>query len=189
MTAHDAAIAVRLLRWGESSSGGRTVTFELDMLDGEHPFKGLTAGTKNGQRMAIAVVLIADDETETALPDAVAKRAAEIATPPSPAAMNAPVTEYPKPKQRFADMPRAQQAGIMCNELLFVNWLFETGPPEGDNNEPPIEEEGWAAKQVRRRCGVMSRTQFDRDLEAGARWDALLTQYHRDTGRSAEDRS
>jgi hypothetical protein len=58
-----AVIEAMLLRWGESPTG-RTVTFLLPEDDGQHPFKGLKSGPSNGQRLALSVALIADDETQ-----------------------------------------------------------------------------------------------------------------------------
>lgn len=69
-------IEVMLLRWGESPTG-RTVTFLLPEDDGPHPFKGVKSGPSNGQRLALSVALIADDETQKTLepPRSFAQRA------------------------------------------------------------------------------------------------------------------
>ena len=56
------AIEVRLLRWGESSQAGRTVTFLLPE-DGEHPFRGMKTG-KTGDLFAMALAKIADTEAK-----------------------------------------------------------------------------------------------------------------------------
>ena len=56
-----------LLRWGDSSTNGRTLTLQLQE-HGEHPFRGLPSG-KNGQRVMIAVTLIGDDEQPAAPAD------------------------------------------------------------------------------------------------------------------------
>lgn len=56
-------IEVMLLRWGESPTG-RTVTFLLPEDDGPHPFKGLKSGPSYGERLALSVARIADDETQ-----------------------------------------------------------------------------------------------------------------------------
>lgn len=53
-----------LLRWGDNSTNGRTLTLQLQE-HGEHPFRGLPSG-KNGQRVMIAVTLIGDDEQPAA---------------------------------------------------------------------------------------------------------------------------
>ncbi len=58
-----------LLRWGDSSANGRTVTLQLHETSEQHPFRGLPSG-KNGQRVMIAVTLIGDDEQPAAPEDA-----------------------------------------------------------------------------------------------------------------------
>lgn len=57
-----------LLRWGDSSTNGRTVTFQLHEATEGNPFRGLPSG-KNGQRVMIAVTLIGDDEQPAAPAD------------------------------------------------------------------------------------------------------------------------
>lgn len=58
-----------LLRWGDSSTNGRTVTLQLHEASEQHPFRGLPSG-KNGQRVMIAVTLIGDDEQPASPEDA-----------------------------------------------------------------------------------------------------------------------
>jgi hypothetical protein len=53
---------VRLLRWSESSSGGRTVTFQLPDDGDEHPFKGLATGKRDGALLEIEVRAADDPE-------------------------------------------------------------------------------------------------------------------------------
>ena len=65
-----------VLRWGDSSTTGRTVTLQLQE-HGDHPFRGLPSG-KNGQRVMIAVTLIGDDE-QPAKPEDVKKSPADKA--------------------------------------------------------------------------------------------------------------
>ncbi len=52
---------VRLVRWGDSSASGRTVTFKLPDDDDEHPFKGLDVGAKNGQLLELEVAIYEGD--------------------------------------------------------------------------------------------------------------------------------
>ncbi|MEX0693905.1 MAG: hypothetical protein WD075_05645 [Rhodospirillales bacterium] len=52
---------VRLLRWGDSSASGRTVTLKLPDDDDEHPFKGLPVGSKNGQLLEMEIAIVDDD--------------------------------------------------------------------------------------------------------------------------------
>lgn len=95
-----------LLRWAESADAGMTVTMKLD--DGpdgyqSHPLKGLRTGKANGQRFAMVLVPIGDDE----------KPAAGI-----------PVTEQDQQvRRRWEDMKPSQQMGIACNDPAFIRWL------------------------------------------------------------------
>jgi hypothetical protein len=53
-----------LLNWTESSTRGRTATFLLDETTDEHPMKKFTikSGKHAGQRFAVMMVLMDDDE-------------------------------------------------------------------------------------------------------------------------------
>lgn len=53
-----------LLNWGDTSSRGRTVTFELPQDDESHPFRDMAirSGKQAGQRLMLAVVQISDQE-------------------------------------------------------------------------------------------------------------------------------
>lgn len=52
---------VRLMRWGDSSSSGRTVTLKLPDDTEDHPFKGLDVGSRNGQLMEMEITLLEGD--------------------------------------------------------------------------------------------------------------------------------
>jgi hypothetical protein len=52
---------VKLMRWGDSSSSGSTVTFKLPDDTEEHPFKNLPVGSKNGQLVEIEVEILDED--------------------------------------------------------------------------------------------------------------------------------
>ena len=84
-----------LLRWNEGPNG-RTVTFQLPDDTPQHPFRGLKAGPTHGQRLALSIALIADDETQ------------------SP-----PADNQPKEKKR------AQEAGRLCTDPRFMAFLGE----------------------------------------------------------------
>lgn len=83
---------VRLLRWSESSSGGRTVTFQLPDDHDEHPFKGLPTGKRDGALLEIAVRMAADEAAplETLSP----------ATPTPTDTPLEPVAPRPRPRVR-----------------------------------------------------------------------------------------
>ena len=90
-----------LLRWGETHSTGRTVTFLLPDDGGEHPFKALKCGPDNGQRVALSVALILDNETQT------------------------PAPKPAKERKRWDELNRTEQAGIRCNDSDFQKFLCE----------------------------------------------------------------
>ena len=49
------------MRWGDSSSSGRTVTLKLPDDTEDHPFKGLDVGSRNGQLMEMEITLLEGD--------------------------------------------------------------------------------------------------------------------------------
>lgn len=55
---------VQLLGWAETNSRGRTITLQLDASSPGHPFSEArtTQGRRSGQRYAIVMVEIGDDE-------------------------------------------------------------------------------------------------------------------------------
>lgn len=156
---NEQAIEVQLMRWGESSSSGRTVTFWLPDDPGEHPFKGMTTRsgkTKPGQRFAMALALITDDETT------------EVVA---------------KPKQSFADFRPSHQAGILCGDANFQGWVLGGGTfPKG------VDLATVAAAKVRLRCMVESRKELDTSTVARNKWAKLLNEYNIHSGRQAEER-
>jgi len=91
-----------------------------------------------------------------------------------------------KPKRRFGEMSRAQQAGILCNDPTFQDWIRT----HGDAIDVSAEECAldWCARCVRWICGVNSRVNLDIYADAGQLWDNLVTSYRADTGQTAEER-
>ena len=78
-----------------------------------------------------------------------------------------------KPRQRMADLSRAKQAGILCNDQRFQEFAQRCGVE--------LDSDGcWLAvvtDWVRQKCKVTSRAQLDTDLGAGALWDLLRADY------------
>lgn len=74
--------------------------------------------------------------------------------PVEPAATAPSVTVGGRP---WRDLKFAQQAGIMCSDKDFIAWLRAA-------------DDKAAAEEVRRRCGVSSRADLDRDPDAAERW-------------------
>ena len=74
-----------------------------------------------------------------------------------------------KPKRTFQDMPRSQQAGMLCQEDDFIRWVQMDTPGE-------------AAANIREFCGVKSRADLDADEKAAAIWDDLAKRYYEAMG-------
>ena len=72
-------------------------------------------------------------------------------------------------RRKFEDMPRSQQAGMLCHDENFQKWLSVDG---NDN----------AAWEVRSRCAVGSRAELDNDSVAAQSWDAIVRKYRSQMG-------
>ena len=82
--------------------------------------------------------------------------------------------EDKKPKRSFHDMPRSQQAGMLCADPKFIEWFG--GSPED------------TAAGVRGYCGVVSRSEIDDNHYASTSWDELVGRYRQETGQEPEIR-
>lgn len=146
MSNEAAVIECMLLRWSDSHTG-RTVTLLLPD-DGEHPFKGLPCGPANGQRLAVSVALIADDESQQ----------------PMEADKPRPSDETPN---TGGAKSVAQRAGILCNDIMFRRFLSE-------EISPGCSSVGDAASAVRDWCGVTTRGAITAD---NPRWRDLMERF------------
>lgn len=142
-----AVIEVMLLRWSDNQNG-RTVTLLLPDDGGEHPFKGLKCGPANGERLAISVARIADDETQTPV------------TPP-----------VVKERTPWGQLTPTTQACIKCTEPIFQQWVIEQGFNEEDDKEKN------AARYIRKECGVNSRSSLSTNKVAAALWRSLENRF------------
>ena len=77
--------------------------------------------------------------------------------------------EPQKEQRKFEDMPRSQQAGMLCQDESFIKWL-------------PADDADDAAKVVRLRCGVSSRSKLDTNTVAIPMWDAIVRNYRDQMG-------
>lgn len=95
------------------------------------------------------------------LKDEPASVAPEPASEPQepPPAEPAKVTRLHE-RQPWSTLTRSQRAGIRCGDALFQQFL-------------EVFDAEQAAGEVRARCMVTSRSEFDRDIFAGERWDRL----------------
>lgn len=80
-----------------------------------------------------------------------------------------------KPKPKFHELKRSQQAGILCADPNFREWIVADGERD-------------AAIRVREICAVNSRSDLDKVDYAGSHWDSLLSQYRQETGQEPEIR-
>lgn len=140
---HKQAHEVQLTGWGEGMRSGPWVKFRVD-AEAYERFKAYNIEGKNQQRFHLVAVPIDDNEE------------------PKPA-----------PKKHFNELSRAQQAGILCADKGFQDWLYVNygggWSPHGDT-----------AGIVRRHCQVESRRELDEDVSRDL-WDALVTRYREET--------
>ena len=175
----------RLLRWGESSSAGRTITLELE--DGpdaskEHPFKGLPTGAQHGQRLLITAMVINDDETlGSGRTDSLRADKPSTDSPPGQAPERIPAAPTPKKPKTTA-----QRAGILCDDAVFHDWLatahLERWVAALQN---AASHEKAAAIFVREHCGVLSRGELDTQPTARKRFETLEAEFKVAVGRMA----
>jgi hypothetical protein len=109
--------------------------------------------------------------------DAVKRAREEVPTPPAP---------VEKERRPFHTLPRSTQAAMACNEERFREWLWPNLGPA----PPPTKghQTDWAARRVRERCGVTSRSLLDSDEYAARQWDALYASFLRETGQTTWER-
>lgn len=98
---------------------------------------------------------------------------------------NDEAVEDKKPKRSFHDIPRSQQAGILCGDLQFQEWFLGTDYGYALGTE---EAEKTTAMVLRHRGKVESRSEFDTSDAAAAWWDDIAGQYRRETGQEPESR-
>lgn len=95
-------------------------------------------------------------------------------------------TEKPEPaKRHFGDMPRSQQAGMLCSDPTFQNWLLGLSL---FTKSTEIERVARTANILRGRLGIKSRCELDSDDEGAEKWDSMVVEYRQATGQMAEPR-
>lgn len=84
------------------------------------------------------------------------------------------------PRTPFAQLPPAQQAGILCNDPQFQRFAATRCGLPGT----AFSASG-AAEYLRQCCGISSRRMLDHCIEARNRFDRLHTEFDAWTGRIA----
>lgn len=93
-----------------------------------------------------------------------------------------------KPKVPWIKMPRAQRAGILCNDPRFQTWATDRMELEMKPDAWPDNAVACAASYIRWRCGVKSRAELDNTDEIATRFDLMESIFRQDNGLMAEAR-
>jgi hypothetical protein len=178
---------VRLLRWGESSTAGRTITLELPPGDGEvHPFRGFPTGHSHGQRFRLFFEPIGDDEKPIESHAKATLRAALVATDEADRAKERRSQLSVVGKERYANLSPEQQAvadaGMLAQDPQFIAWMRTV-------KKYPAYSEGDAAVYIRAACGVSSRRAIATNPDAYEAFIRLKTDFEVDVGRLPERRA
>jgi hypothetical protein len=81
--------------------------------------------------------------------------------------------ERPPEPRRFDDLPPAEQAGIVCKDPEFAEFLRSTAPYKQFMADPR-----WTLEDmVRDCCGVKSRKDIEEGTEAGRQWRVILNRF------------
>ncbi|HYF53169.1 MAG TPA: hypothetical protein VEA41_02810, partial [Salinarimonas sp.] len=157
-----------LLRWLDSSSAGKTVTFQLDIdsAPGVHPFRGLGTG-KYGQKFRLVAVPITDSgqpQSSPGSPMGAGSGSPASAAPPPP----------PKPQGDSGEAKRertlAEKVAWRCKDERFQTWVsHQTGGFEIGGGS--AEEQ--TVSYVREFCGVTTRAQILPGTDPGRKWGIL----------------
>lgn len=170
-----------LLRWADSSTQGRTVTFIIE--DGPdapetHPFKGLPVG-KDGQRFAIVAVPLAEDQHVN---DSAVGADGGYSVLPT----RAPSVIQPEAGSGATGRPAphllVQMAGILPTDGRFQMWALAK---HGSTKEIFAE----AAQWLRHHCNIASRRELATNEAAAEKFRALVARYKSETGQTTEQRS
>jgi hypothetical protein len=184
---HTLEAEVRLLRWGESSTAGRTITLELPPGDGEvHPFRGFPTGHSHGQRFRLFFEPIGDDEKPIESHAKATLRAALVATDEADRAEERRSQLSVVGKERYAQMLPEQQAvadaGMLAQDPQFIAWarLVKGGR---------VYNESDAVQYIRSWCGVSTRREIATNSHAYEAFIRLKTVFEVDVGRLPERRA
>jgi hypothetical protein len=87
------------------------------------------------------------------------------------------------PRQRFADLPAPQQAGILCNDPGFRRFAaIRCGLPRGEFNSSA------AAQYLRDICKIGSRCELATNPRAAEAFQRLRTEFERYRGKITAQR-
>jgi hypothetical protein len=198
------AFEAQLLRWTESSNGGATVVLQLSDADDLTIFKTMTLAKRGvvGQRLAVAVAEIGDDEqlvpheTKDTLLAPTNRVEAETA-----AIINAGTVVHYVPTEeegmaKAHELATAAEEGVKqkasfpggfcglsvkwCDDPYFRDWLVYTFSEAWDRSSKYVRLANKTANVeravwvIKEVCEVTSRKELDSDKNAHARFDILI---------------
>ncbi|WP_147127788.1 hypothetical protein [Shimia ponticola] len=87
------------------------------------------------------------------------------------------MTKHSAPRRPFTDLPRSQQAGILCHTDLFQTFVaLQMGIEAADNSKPRVTSTA-CAEHIRRTCGIDTRKELNTNRPAQDKFDALRTEF------------
>jgi hypothetical protein len=191
---------VRLLRWGESSSAGRTITLELSGADSDsaHPFRGLPTGHQRGQRFLMSFVPIDDNEKPLPNPGEAQERRPEetlftpegrweVPSPPPAGALHPKDTERSRlAKEHYKSLSERDRAvadaGKLAKDKAFQAYAAAKA---GHGHQPSVEV---AKSVIYAECGISSRSAIATSETAYKAFLAFKEKFERASGRLPEPR-
>lgn len=167
----------RLIRWGESSSAGRTITLELPPDAGDaHPFKGFPTGHTHGQRFRMQFDAIADDEQLAPQNSPVGthqpsnqERTTVADTDGNLKPQSKPAGEHHKDRRSWDTLPPQAQAGILCSDGGFQKYVRELTGWTADEHS--------AAVWLRQELGILSRKELEGRPDLAAKLDGIREEF------------
>lgn len=121
---------VKLMRWGDSSAAGRTVTLKLPDDTDEHPFKNMPIGAKNGQLMEISVRLLNEDGSPVTVRQKSTKKANQNVKPAAAPTLE-PATSTPA---------KALETKPTPNKRRVVRVVPKVADKSDDTPAPPVKK-------------------------------------------------
>lgn len=146
------ASEVMLSNWSDTAAAGRKVEFWLpedaDAPD-EHPFKHYSRRLRGAAGTRFQMVLVEIDEEGEPIPRVQPQAAPRLAQ-----------------GGELVGGPVSKNAGMLCKDGYFHDWLYETGVINETERADPKACEALATEWVRKTCGVESRRMLDHDRNA-----------------------
>lgn len=170
------SLEVMLLDWSETAKGGAKIVLQLPSPEDLEPFRKMTLAKRGvaGQRLAVAMVEIHDDESVHGLSEwnsrvtgksGISVKPDRTVNPDSLQAGDGSTPSLPTEKGGAL----CKLAAILCNDPEFQFWisrLVADSRVPVPELMPPILGEESAAVCIRAICNISSRRKLDHDAKA-----------------------